>query len=330
LDGADCRGATLNGARLQRASLSRANLFQADLQRANLRKASLDGAMLRGADLRGADLGYASLAGAVLVAADLREAQLVFADLRHAFLIHADLGRAFLKGASLTFADLRRARMDRAYLADAVCLHTSFVDVDLSTIDGLDRLRHLGPSSVDLDTLQRSAGSVPESFLRGCGVSRSIAAILPTLRRERATWFDAFVVTTTEDDAFGRQLRRELDAAGVRAWLRPLDDRGDGTQEDPVRGVDVRDSRILLVCSRHALEDERVLQQIEWARGREGTPVDIVVPIVTDGVVRGRTDAIGDWLCDRAAVNFTAWRRIERFHASLEALLAVLRRAPPS
>ena len=107
------------------------------------------------------DIGGANLSGANLIAAYLREANLIGANLSEANLSMADLSRA----------DLSRANVSGAKLCDAICWFTLFTNVDLSEAIGLDSVRHIGPSTIGIDTLFRSKGKIPEAFLRGCGLS---------------------------------------------------------------------------------------------------------------------------------------------------------------
>ena len=49
-------------------------------------------------------------------------------------------------------------------------MYTSFDNVDLSVANGLEAVRHLGPSTIGIDTIYKSHGKIPDVFLRGCGV----------------------------------------------------------------------------------------------------------------------------------------------------------------
>jgi hypothetical protein len=68
-------------------------------------------------------------------------------------------------------------------LRGAELVETVFVDVDLSTAEGLDTCEHLGPSTLDYRTLQRS-GRLPLAFLRGCGLPDRLIDCLPSLLGE--------------------------------------------------------------------------------------------------------------------------------------------------
>jgi hypothetical protein len=51
---------------------------------------------------------------------------------------------------------------------------TIFGNVDLSETQGLEEVYQHEPSSIGIDTVYRSHGRIPESFLRGAGVPESM------------------------------------------------------------------------------------------------------------------------------------------------------------
>src|SRR5256885_1479757 len=75
---------------------------------------------------------------------------------------------------NLTEVNLTGATLDGATLHDAHIDWTTFGNVDLSTVRGLEMVQHHGPSTVGIDTLYRSHGNIPEVFLRGAGVPDEI------------------------------------------------------------------------------------------------------------------------------------------------------------
>jgi hypothetical protein len=151
---------------------------RADLRDANLSHADLYGAIcnqanLERADLNKAHLAQASMADANLWKTNLRDADLSRADFFHAFLADADLWSADLTLTNFTWATLHGANLQEAHLS-----HTIFSDVDLSEVRGLETVRHWRPSVVDIRTLARSSGRIPESFLRESGID---SAVIPDL-----------------------------------------------------------------------------------------------------------------------------------------------------
>ncbi len=126
-------------------------------------------------DLSYADLSGAHLGGAHLGGADLSGTDFILADLSGAYLSEAYISRANLNGADLSGVHIRRAHIHEARLSGvdlnrAFIGLTLFTGVDLSEVTGLDSVRHSAPSSIDIDTIYKSKGKIPEVFLRGCGV----------------------------------------------------------------------------------------------------------------------------------------------------------------
>jgi hypothetical protein len=99
------------------------------------------------------------LIDADLNSADFSHVDLVTANLRYANLLNANLG-----GANLGGADLSRAVFTRTVL-----FHTLFVDVDLSECIDLEKMEHMSSSSIGIDTIYRSRGTMPHAFLKGSG-----------------------------------------------------------------------------------------------------------------------------------------------------------------
>lgn len=158
----DLLGANFTGANLTKASLIWANLSIANLTWANLIEANLGLANLMGADLLGANIMGASLIWTNLVKATLNEAH--------------------LDAANLIGANFTRADLDKTSFRWAAIAGTTFADVDLSTAEELETVQHLGPSFIDIHTLYRSGGKIPEAFLRGCGVQPELITYLEKIK----------------------------------------------------------------------------------------------------------------------------------------------------
>jgi len=62
-----------------------------------------------------------------------------------------------LRGANLSEANLRGANLGMVRIG-----WTIFGANDLSTVEGLDTVTHLGPSTIGIDTIYKSKGNIPE------------------------------------------------------------------------------------------------------------------------------------------------------------------------
>jgi hypothetical protein len=119
-----------------------------------------------------ADLGWSNL----------QEADLRKAHLGHAKLVGADLSNANLSEVSLPETDLEQAILVGTDFSRAIVADVKFVNVDLSETKGLDSVRHLGPSYIDVRTIYRSKGQIPEVFLQGIGVPDELVRYIAKIR----------------------------------------------------------------------------------------------------------------------------------------------------
>jgi uncharacterized protein YjbI with pentapeptide repeats len=311
LDGASLRGSHLNGANLSRASLERTSLFHAKLSNAVLIGANLRLANLNRADLSEARLSTASLIGATLTGTNLDGANLT----------GANLDGANLTGANLVEANLSRANLANADFTKATVHLTTFADVDLSTVKGLDAVMHLGPSSVDVATIYKSAGAIPEVFLRGVGMPDFMIRHIQSLVGQRCDFTSCFISYSSQDDGFAQRLCSDLRASGLRAWSAPADlpDKFHASIDEARR----RCEKLVVVLSEHSIDSEWVEQQVETAFEKEGQDDRTVLfPIRLDEAVMETTAA---WAADirgtRQICDFRNWESDEEYQKVFERLV---------
>jgi hypothetical protein len=270
----DLSRAYLSGAHLSGADLFNVDLSSADLVRANLDGAYLDGANLKGAYLSRAYLSRAHLSGADLSGADLSRADLRGAYLSRAYLSRADLVRANLDGASLdgtnlNGANLSGANLNGANLSRAYVLSTVFADLDLGNVRGLDSVWHRGPSTIGLDTIYRSKGKIPESFLRGAGVPENFITYMRSLTGEALEFYSCFISYSTKDQDFADRLYADLQARGVRCWFAPHDIQSGKKIHEQLEEAIRLYEKLLLILSDASMNSPWVKTEIANARARE-------------------------------------------------------------
>ncbi len=273
----------LSGVNLSRAALWESHpadtLWERPLPSSNLSKADF-----RGANLSDANLTYATLMGtrferadlkhAILNSADLLSADLGGADLRHADLASANLSGANLKGADLGDAELTSTNLYWARLAEsdfsgARVGSTIFGDNDLSVVTGLETVWHATRSVIGIDTIYRSKGNIPESFLRGCGVPDDFITYAKSLVAKPIEFYSCFISYSTKDQAFGDRLYADLQNKGVRCWFAPHDVQGGRKLHEQIDEAIRLHDKLLLILSPHSMESEWVKTEIAKARRRE-------------------------------------------------------------
>jgi hypothetical protein len=324
LAGATLWGADLRGAYLIDAQLSRTNLTKVYLTGAYLINAKLIGAQLSGADLSKVYLSGANLTDANLDEADLTRANLDEADLTRANLQKANLRKAHMTAINLTGADLRRvdltgANLRNADLTHSLCSNTIFVAIDLSTAKGLESIDHKGRSVIDFDTLRlaaRSGGSIPEVFLRGCGLSDDDIQYAVGLYGKPIDLYSAFISYSHDDQPFATQLYNTLQGSGVRCWqdVHELDP-GQKIHHEVAQSIRIYD-KILLICSQSSLNSRWVNREIEMALLNEEElssghvdGVIALIPVDIDGYLfdEAYTGPYKAELTSRLAARFTGW-----------------------
>ena len=307
-------------------------------ERVDLRSADLRGADLRGADLRGANLYRANL-----IRADLINAYLSGATLRGADLSSADLSSAHLRGANLVGATLHGANLRGADLRFAYLEETVLANIDLRPVSGLEDVRHLGPSSIDQRTLARFEGEIPESFLRGCGLTdweieaaklhasdltpQQVTDILyeiDSIRGESPILVNPlFISYAHSDTAFVEVLEGKLEHKRIRYW-RDVHDLKAGPVEHQLERAIQLNPTFLLVLSERSVESDWVEWEAEKARKLEKKiGRNVLCPVALDGSWKtcSWSGPLRNQIKKYYVVNFSEWQNSEAFSEPFKRLI---------
>jgi hypothetical protein len=276
--------------------------------------------------------------------ADLNAAILNGADLGGANLSWADLSWADLGGANLNAANLSWANLSAADLNEATVGSTLFADIDLSTANGLNTVRHSGPSSISTDSLVRSNGKIPEVFLRGCGMPDSFIENLQSLlgTMQPIQFYSCFISYSHKNEDFAKCLHQRMQAEKLRVWYAPEDMKaGQKLHEQIDEAIRVFDM-LVLVLSEESIQSEWVMTEIRKARKAElRDKRRKLFPIRLVGY-----KALQDWECPDTHTggdlaeevrqyfipDFTRWKDHDAFEDEFDRLLRDLRvvDAPPA
>jgi hypothetical protein len=280
------------------------------------------------------DLSRAELRSADLIDANLSNANLRDADLRDALLIGADLSRANLSRANLSYANLSYADLSRTFLigadlSQAVCERTSFGDVDLSKVKGLESIEHIGPSTVGVDTLVKSEGKIPEIFLRGCGVPDAFIEYLPSLigSMQPIHFYSCFISYSSKDRSFAQRLYADLQGEGVRCWYAPEDLKiGEKIRVGIDESIRLHD-KLLIVLSKNSVASDWVEKEVETAMEQERQQKRVVLfPIRLDDAVRKiETGWPAEIRRSRNIGDFKKWKSHDIYQKAFDRLLRDLK-----
>lgn len=293
----DFSDANLGGAQLHGAILDGADLTAANFVQASLSGADLTGAFLNYANLSScANLNNSRFIGAILYKANLSRANLSFANLSG-----ADLTGTNLSGADVNYADLTGAILAGANLSEASVGGTIFGDIDLSVAKGLEAVAHQGKSYIDIHTIYRSGGNIPQAFLRGIGAPETMIEYMHSLVGKPIDYYSCFISYSSKDQDFAERLYADLQSNNVRSWFAPHDlktgDRYRDRIDESIRLYD----KLLLILSENAVASTWVEEEVEKATDKErqlrsqGHKRTVLFPIKLDDTVMQTTTA---WAAD--------------------------------
>lgn len=292
----------LNRATFRNADLRNANFNLADISEVNFKRANLSGANLRGTMLRMTKFDYA----------ELNETDLSYAD-----LTATDFSHAILAGANMSEAIIGLAK---------------FIDVDLSTVRGLDTVRHSMSSYIDIDTLFTVPVNTSNKFLRGLGVPANLVTYFPSLLNWPLQFYKCFISFTEADDLFSERLYNDLQGAGVRCWRWKEDAKWGKTLmrsiDEAVRVYD----KLIVICSEQSLNSPAVIREIERALqkeddlARQGNDAEVLFPIrLDDYIFSGWTHHRKADVIAKNVGDFRSWNEPEKYKKALDRLLRDLK-----
>ncbi len=317
----------LSGADLQGLDLLGANFFSTDLRKADLRGAQLTGARFDLANLREADCSGASLDYASFIQTDAKGLNLRGAGLIDAQFSAAKLSKASFAEATLYNTLFHASALDGACFTEAICADTIFARTDLSQVVGLDEIKHNGPSAIDVDTIYRSRGKIPETFLRGCGLPQDFITYAISLAGHPFEFYSCFISYSSKDQEFAERIYNDLQTKGVRCWLATEDLKiGDKFRIRIDESIRLHD-KLLLVLSEHSVSSDWVEKEVETAMERERKEKRTVLfPIRLDDVVM---DIPNGWPADirrtRHIGDFRKWKNHDDYQKAFDRLLRDLK-----
>lgn len=220
-------------------------------------------------DFSEADLSGAPLIGANLLGANLNGTNLKSAYLGVANLSLARMTRANLAGARLLWATFNKTLLHQADFTAAEIGSTTFAEVDLSCVIGLESVKHLSPSTIGIDTIYRSQGEIPHAFLRGAGIPNHFVQYMTSLVGDGIEFYSLFISYSTKDQEFADQLYADLQTRNIRCWFAPHSVQGGKKLHEQISEAIRMHDKLLLILSPASMASEWVQTEIAKARKRE-------------------------------------------------------------
>ena len=338
LSGADLSGKDLAGVDLRDARLTRVDFRDSNLQKARLSLANVSRAAFIGASLNQANLKETRLSSAILINADLRDADLSSSYLHKTILAKSDLSGAYLYKAHLSEVYLNESRFTNAAFAD-----TTIGASDLGLAIELEKAHHHGPSTIGLDTIQKSKGKISEAFLRGCGLSdadieyaklsnpdfsneevNKILYRVYELRASQAVQISPlFISYSHADGTFVDKLESYLNEKGIRFW-RDVHDMKSGKIETQIDRAIRQNPTVLLILSEHSLKSDWVEHEVRTARELEKEMGrDTLCPVALDESWKSSSwpRRVMEQIMEYNILDFSSWKDDGKFGNTFNKLI---------
>jgi uncharacterized protein YjbI with pentapeptide repeats len=325
---ADLRAANINKAgfnlaKLREANFSEAYIRESDLSEVDLKRAYFIRADLVRVDLWETDLARADFRWAYLIGTDLRQANLELADLRWTHLSESNLSEAELSHANLIKASIIKTNLHHTNLQGVSLAWTHFGDVDLSLTRELHTAQHFGPSSIGVDTIMRSDGKIPETFLRQSGVSENIIQNIALLTEKGLSYQNCFISYAARDFEFAEKLYTDLQNQGVRCWFASDDMKiGDTTWDSIYHYIRMRDN-VLIILSEDSISSNWIENEVNAALAEENKrKKPIFIPIRIDPAILDCDLSWAEYINKtRNIFDFSNWKDHDAYQQAFDNLL---------
>lgn len=310
---------------------SGADLCGARFRHADLRNSDFRGAYLRATDFSFADLSGTDLRGTYLLGADLSFANLSRADLRGAYLFKANFEGAILRDASLQGANLISANLSRAMLdgTDVTCsvmANTGLGNLDLSKTKGLEKVWHKGPSTICVNTMHRSRGSIPASFLRGAGILEPGVGDLVISAQHHAIPF-CLLSYSAENRHIAEQIYESLQIQNIRCW-QDCHTSLEGKLDEPAKELLRFHDCLIVLLSRESLSSEWLASLRD--ESEQGKRFLLPLPLISrkelshwkhwDELSNANAELAGQEIPD-----FSEWQDASLYHKALSRTVHILK-----
>lgn len=338
----------LSGQIFDSVSLGGVYLFQSKFDGAIFRGCTFDQTKLIGSTFIDAKFSNTTFEHCIMMGSDLfrsilRDTRLLFCDARGAFFGETEFFRCLLFGnwlgeatffatrfldTPIAINDLSETKHPEQYsIVDVATLHKSAaILLAAATAEyGSDEMNlHARKSLEDVDSIQR--------FFRACGVPPEAIGLFRRwlLAPEYAS---VFISYSTQDEAFAKELDRELRKRGIDVWFAPHSIRGGRTILEQVTAAISRQERVILILSESSMQSGWVETEIRHAilsknSARRLFPIRLVPFDVLKQWKLFDSDSGRDlarYVRDFYVPDFSGWRNEDAFLTAVEHLCRDLR-----
>ncbi|HEU5375332.1 MAG TPA: toll/interleukin-1 receptor domain-containing protein [Ktedonobacteraceae bacterium] len=192
-------------------------------------------------------------------------------------------------------------------------------------------IRHIGPSTIGIDTILRSEGAISETFLRGTGATDTFINYVRSLAQTPFNFYFCFISYSSKDEILARRLHADLQNRGVRCWFAPKDMKIGNKLRDRIDEAIHLQEKLLLLLSEHSIASVWVESEVEAAlekEDRQQRKGEVLFPVKLDESVMRTSKAWAATLRrTRHIGDFTNWTDPQAYQQAFERLLRDLKRA---
>jgi hypothetical protein len=272
-------------------------------------KANLNNASLRGANLSGANLSEANLS-------------------------ETNLSNANLSNANLCMSILARTNLTNTNFHNVILGNTSFGDVNIRDSEGLETAIHLFPSHIDMATILKSEGQVPDIFLKRAGIPDDVTQYLLSKAKVKNPnkYYSCFILYSGTEEEFAEKLFQNLKSENIWCWK--WNEYEVGRQLYNAKDANWFYDKLIAICSVNSLQSGNFVSEIE--RGlqkeneiyQEGKTSELLCLIRIDDYI------FNDWshymksdFLKKSVGDFKKWKDPYLYTAAYDRLLKKLKEA---
>ncbi len=223
-----------------------------------------------------------------------------------------------LSGANLSGANLGKARVG--------C--TTFGNLDLRAVKGLQEIHHEGPFSIGTDSVEQSQGDIPSIFLREAGSSETFITYAHSLTQSPIQYYTCFISYSSKDQKFAERLRADLLQQGIRCSFAPEDLKIGQKFPNRIEEAIRLSHKLLIILSQNSIhsswvEDEARAALEKEARLKKNQPdTTVLFPIKIDtSIEQGQSQWVAKLRRERHIGDFTRWTYHTRYEKAFQRLI---------
>ena len=182
-------------------------------------------------------------------------------------------------------------------------------------------------SFVDVLSLSRCHHKIPQSFLRGIGLSDDYIKHFLSFSPNPLQFNSCFISYSTNDLLFAQKLYSDLQNQGVRCWFAKEDMKiGDKIRDVIYKEIGVKD-KLLLIMSKESVNSDWVEEEVVKALAEEKIKGNhILLPIRIDQEVMTTSKAWAEKIRNNRHIgDFTNWDDMVKYKKAFGGLLRDLK-----